>query len=88
MKSFFTDIPGAFRNGVLNAPSTKRKVFAWVALSFLGLLALMTLVFAVICFSSGFVIQGFTFTMNTLTFLFLGITVIYQASTAEIPSRW
>jgi len=88
MKRFFTDIPEAFRNGVLNASSTKRKVFAWVALSFLGILALMTLIFAVICFSSGFVIQGFAFTMNTLTFLVLSITVIYQASTAEIQSRW
>ena len=84
---FFTDILEAFRDGILGASSNGRFLRRMIALLLLTALSVGCVILAVVCFVNGLTIRGFTFSLNSITFAFLAISVIYQASTSETYTR-
>lgn len=84
---FFTDIPGAFRVGILEATTTKARVLRWSALIALWVIALLTIIFSIFTFNQGFLLLGIAFILNTITFLSLSVSLIYNSATSETLKR-
>lgn len=81
---WFTQIRGAFRNGILHASTTGKKIRRWSVLVALWLMTGACILLSVWAFTStDKPFHGFLFAVNAFTFAITSSTVIFTASAAE-----
>lgn len=84
---FVSELPGMFREGVLEASTPGRRVRRWAALGVLWGLGVTCLVLAGFAVADGSILPGITLGLEAVVFGLVSITVIITSSTSELTSK-